>query len=110
MLNYKTIGKNIRECRRAKGLKQEALAEMVDLSVSYMSALERGVKLPRLETFVRIANTLEVSSDTLLCGVLSVQNKIIVSDLSQSLAGLPPAEQTRILHVIKTMISDIKSE
>ena len=46
-------------------MKQEELAEYVNLSPNYMSAIERGAKIPRLETFIRIANALNVPSDLL---------------------------------------------
>lgn len=107
-MEYTSIGKNIRKRRDELGLKQETLAEMVDLSVSYMGAIERGKKLPKLDVFIRIANALKVSSDTLLSGVLDVENQIIASELSSKLNELPENEQRRILNVIQTMISDIK--
>ena len=106
-MKYNTIGRKIRKCRDEKGIKQEKLAEMVNISVSYMGAIERGEKLPKLEIFIRIANALEVSSDTLLSGVLSVENKIIASELSEQLAKLPKNEQLRILTVVKAMMNDI---
>lgn len=105
-MDYKSIGFNIRKCRESKGIKRETLAEMVNLSVSYMSALERGEKLPKFDTFIRIANTLQVSSDFLLAGVLVVENQITASELSNKLVALPDAEQKRILNVLKTMIAD----
>lgn len=105
-MDYKTIGKNIRRCRESKGIKQETLAEMVELSSTYMGIIERGVKLPKLETFIRIANALEVPSDTLLSGVLTVGNQITASDLSKELSGLPPHDQKRILNVVRVMIED----
>ena len=46
-MDYKSIGRNIRQCREAQGITREKLAEMTELSVSYMSALERGEKLTR---------------------------------------------------------------
>ena len=105
-MEYKSIGRNIRKCREAKGIKRETLAEMTDLSVSYMSAIERGEKLPKLDTFIRIANTLQVPSDTLLADVLSVKNEIVASELAEKLTTLPAPEQKKILNVIKTMVAD----
>lgn len=108
-VSYESIGKNIRKYRKQMKATQEELAEMVDLSVSYMGAIERGQKLPQLKSFIRIANALHVSSDQLLSEVLNVQNEIIASDLSIELSKLPAADQRRILNVIKTMIDDVKS-
>ena len=65
-LNYKTIGKRIKLARKKKGLTQEALAEIIDKSPSYISYIETGRKQLSLETLVDIANTLEVSADDLL--------------------------------------------
>jgi len=81
---------------------------MTDLSVSYMSAIERGEKLPKLDTFIRIANTLQVSSDALLVDVLAVGNTIVASEVSDKLARLPSSEQRRIMNVLNTMIADAK--
>ena len=107
-MDYKSIGRNIRKCREAQGIKRERLAEMTDLSVSYMSAIERGEKLPKLDTFIRIANTLQVSSDALLVDVLAVGNTIVASEVSDKLARLSSSEQRRIMNVLNTMIADAK--
>ncbi len=104
----KSIGENIRNRRNELGIKQETLAEMVELSVSYMGAIERGEKIPKLEVFIRIANALEVSSDMLLSGVLKVGNQIVTSELSKELSGLSKIEQSRILNVVRTMVNDMK--
>ena len=66
-------------------MKQEELAEHVSLSPNYMSAIERGVKIPRLETFIRIANTLTVPSDMLLIDVLNTGNEIKSSMLAEKI-------------------------
>lgn len=105
-MDYKSIGRKIRKCREEQGIKRELLAEMTDLSVSYVSALERGEKLPKLDTFIRIANTLNVPSDTLLDGVLSVGSTIRASKLSDQIASLSSEDQRKIMNVVSTMIAD----
>ena len=55
-MGLESIGKNIRKFRVANHLRLEDLAEKVGLSVNYVGALERGEKLPSLETFINIAN------------------------------------------------------
>lgn len=106
-MEYESIGKNIRKYRNKLGITQSKLAEMVDLSDSYMGAIERGEKLPKLTVFIRITNALGTSSDQLLSDVLEVGNEIIASELSTQIAHLPKTEQRRILNVIKTMIDDL---
>lgn len=106
ILNLKQIGKRIQKHREALGMKQEELAEYVNLSPNYMSAIERGAKIPRLETFIRIANALNVPSDLLLIDVLKAGNVIKSSELSEKISKLPSDEQQRIFHVIEVMIKD----
>lgn len=43
-VNYKTIGAKIRKLRKSKGLTQERLAEMVDVSAAYIGHIERAKK------------------------------------------------------------------
>ncbi len=107
-MEYKSIGKNIRKCRDELGITQERLAEMVNLSVSYMGAIERGEKLPKLKVFISIANALKVSSDVLLSGVLDVGNQIIASELSEELSGLSKSDQIRIFNVLRAMIDNMR--
>lgn len=108
-MDYSTIGRQIRVKRLELRLTQERLAERCDLSVSYMGAVERGDKIPSLETFIVIANALGASSDDLLSGVLEQGNTIVASKLSTQLEGLPYLEQRRILNVVQTMIKDFET-
>ena len=65
-LNYKVIGKHIREVRQRNHLSQAMLSELVDKTPSYISYIESGIKSMSLDTFVLIANALGVSPDRLL--------------------------------------------
>lgn len=65
-LDYKAIGKHIREARRRNHLSQAMLAEAVDKTPSYISYIESGLKSMSLDTFVLIANALGVSPERLL--------------------------------------------
>lgn len=56
----KRVGLRIRQIRKQRGLTQEALAERSDRSVDGISALERGLVLPGLETLERLAEVLDV--------------------------------------------------
>lgn len=58
------------------GLTQEQLSEIVVLSPIHISVIEHGVKPPKLDTFVRIANALEVSADLLLQDSVEIASKI----------------------------------
>lgn len=103
-MNTSTIGKRIRKYREAKGWRQEDFAEKVGLSVTYTGMIERGEKVPKLETFITIANVLEVSADLLLADVLSTGYNIKSSEMTKDIASLSPSERDRIYSVVNAMI------
>ena len=71
-MSISSIGKRIRKYRESKGWRQEDFAEKIGLSVTYTGMIERGEKIPKLETFITIANVLEVSADQILADVITV--------------------------------------
>ena len=103
-MNLKAIGSRIKAAREKKGLTQESLSEIVDLSPMHMSVIERGVKPTRLDTFIRIANALEVSADELLQDVVDHSTESIASDLFTQIEALPKQEQQILLHCVKAYI------
>lgn len=54
------VGDRIRRYRTERGLTQEQLSESAMISVSYLSMMERGSRLARLETLLDIAVALQV--------------------------------------------------
>ena len=68
MLNYKLIGKRIKEKRKLCSISQAELAELSDLSVSYISHIENAKKKASLNSLVRISNVMEITLDSLLSG------------------------------------------
>ena len=69
-MELESIGRNIRKYRLMKKLRQEDLAEKADLSINYIGAIERGEKIPSLETLIVIINALGVSADMVLVDVV----------------------------------------
>ncbi len=69
-MDTKAVGKRISLYRDRAGLTQVALAEKIGCTPQHISAMERGVKTPTLETFVAIANALQARTDLLLQDVL----------------------------------------
>ncbi len=59
------LGKNIAKYRQKKGLSQEKLAEIVNLSREYITRVERGQKNISLKKLFAIADALEVDFSNL---------------------------------------------
>lgn len=103
-MDWRSIGENIRKKRLAKSWKQATLAEKVDLSNSYIGIIERGEKMPKLETFVHITNALDTTSDEILEGVLNRGYEIRMSEYIKKIGILPKEEQDRIYDVLDVML------
>lgn len=99
-MDTNSLGKNIRKYRLDKKLKQDQLAEKTDLSTAYIGMIERGEKIPSLESFLNIANALGVSADMLLCDLLSNSYEIKNTMLDQKLQGLSINERNMIYEMI----------
>lgn len=56
MIDYKTIGRKIRERRIACNLSQEKLAELCDVGTTHISHIETGNCIPSLKVFIAILN------------------------------------------------------
>ena len=74
------------------------------MSVTYTGMIERGEKVPKLETFITIANVLGVSSDLLLADVISVGYNIKPSEMSEKIESLTPSQRERVYSVVNAMI------
>lgn len=103
-----TIGKNIRKFREIKKLRQEDLAEKTDLTTNYIGMIERGEKIPSLETFINKLNSLGVSADMVLSDVLDNGYTVKDSLLNEKLEKLVPEDRNRIYEVIDTMMKHSK--
>lgn len=65
-IDYRKLGKRLKDKRKEQGLTQEKLAEYVNLSVSHLSLIENGNEKTSLQTIVNLANVLNISLDDLL--------------------------------------------
>lgn len=103
-MNFDSIGKNIRKFRLERNMRQEDLAEMTNLSANYIGMVERGEKIPSLETFISLANALNASADMILCDV--IENGYIVKNsvLTAKKEKLSHEERLRIYDVIDALL------
>jgi transcriptional regulator with XRE-family HTH domain len=62
----KRLGDRLRARREAHGLSQAKLAELACVTPNYVGLIERGERLPTLDTLVRLAKALDVEPGELL--------------------------------------------
>jgi len=85
-----TLGKNIKFFRFRKEYSQAALAERVDISITFLSNIERGLKFPKPDILSRLAAALEVEVHELFKAHIVPENSKelinrLVEDVSKNL-------------------------
>lgn len=106
-MRFHTIGRRIKNARVNAQVTQEELAEVVGCTPQHISAIERGAKTPRLDTFITIANTLHVSADALLMDELTHPADSLASEFSASVAHLSGETQFRLLRAVRAFSEEI---
>ena len=81
------LGLRIMQRRKQLGINQSELAEQIGLSEHQISNIETGRSYPRMKSFVRICEILEVNADYFISGAMKdeIDENIIdmISSLSQ---------------------------
>jgi transcriptional regulator with XRE-family HTH domain len=63
------FGENLARCRRRAGMSQEELGVRASLHRTEISLLERGTRLPRIDTAIKLAGALELPLSELIEGI-----------------------------------------
>ena len=71
------VGKVIQRYREKKGLSQEVLSGFADIGRTHLSAIERGIRKPTLDTFFKIAEALNMAPSELM---KLIENEIKVAE------------------------------
>lgn len=74
-LNYLLIGLRIKKLRKAQKITQDKLSELAGISPQHLSQIESAKTKLSLPVLVNICNVLGVTSDRLLCDVLTAETK-----------------------------------
>ena len=104
-MDYYAIGQRIRKIRKARGLSQEQLSEMVGISVTHMSHIETGNTKLSLPVLVDLANALEVRTDDLLYDKVTAER----STATDTIVQLLEACTTQQLRVIEDLVKAAKA-
>jgi transcriptional regulator with XRE-family HTH domain len=63
------FGENLRRCRRRAGFSQEELGLRSSLHRTEIGLLERGARVPRIDTLIKIASALAIPPAELIGGI-----------------------------------------
>lgn len=109
-MDYKRLGERIREERLRLNLTQAALAEAIDISDTYMGAIERGERSLTLETLVRLVNRLGVSVDYMLVDSVVDNDSNIMEQFRQIIDCQPLKRKQMAINVLRTIFSHLDNE
>lgn len=109
-MDYKRLGKRIREKRQRLNLTQAQLAEEINISDTYMGAIERGERSLTLDTLVRLANRLGVTVDYLLSDYVSDTDSNIVEQFKQIIDCQPLERKQMAVNVLRTIFSYFENQ
>ena len=97
-LDYNIIGERLKKARVEKNMTQEKLAEQLDVSIAFLSRIERGSSHINLKRLTQICEILGVSEGSILNGVSSNSNNYLTSEFND------------ILNSVSSKINFIKKE
>ena len=80
------------------------MAERVDVTLYYMGEIERGIKTPSLDLFIRLVEVLDVSADYLLRDKVSMGNVYGDKRMARKLENLTPRQRAAVEALIDTYI------
>ena len=103
----KGMGKAIRRYREEAGITQERLAELVDISTNHLGAIEREVKTPTMETFVKLLNVLGAEPNEVLKEVIPLTRMEHTSVVEGKLERLKPKKQESVLRMLDVIIEEM---
>ncbi len=113
-----TVSTNIRKYRKNNGLTQEELAEVADISLSFMGMIERSKRIPSVDTLLKIVKTLNITFNDLFFSDITTTHKslrlsekygtkyaaqpdIIDKRIASLISRLPTSKKRVLLKIIK---------
>lgn len=100
------IGQNISELREAAGFTQDALAERLEISKSFLAHIEQGDRSFSVHTLSSMAEVLGTSADAILFGHTLTSDAI---DIAVAMEGLNATDSAVILKVVRDLAAYLKN-
>ena len=106
-INYPLIGNRIRMARKAKGLTQGELSELINISVSYMSRVENGKTCPNLQRIAEIATILDADLGELVSGSNEADD-YLKNDFFRIMKNCNNTERSLVYSIICDVLKNIR--
>lgn len=107
ILERAALGKRIRESRISKGYTQQELADRAEIGVVYISEIERGIKMPSLNIFIKIVDALDVSADYVLRDELPSGEGYVYDEITCKLQGITPKQRKAVTAILTAYLCNM---
>lgn len=104
-LDYNIIGERLKEARVNKKYTQENLAEKLDVSVAFLSKIERGKSHINLKRLSQLCDILGVSEGYILNGASNTQEYLSL-EFNSILENVSPQKQKLIYKIAKVIAEE----
>ena len=107
-IDYKVIGKRIQAERKGAGITQESLAEKLDVSIGYVSQVERGITKISLDLLAAIADILNCDIALLVTGTSLNDGQYLASETAKNFKLLNNSERRLVDGFINLLLENRK--
>ena len=104
-LDYNVIGQRIKKARLERELTQEKLAEKLDVSIAFLSRVERGNSRISLKRLNQVCDVLGVTEGDILNGVSENSKNYLSTEFNELLTNVTPDKQ-KLIYKIAKIISE----
>ena len=108
-INTDSIGSQIEKYRNLKKMTKAQFAKALGVTPAYISLIEHGKKLPKMETFIRMLNILDAPADDILRDVLNGAIPRQATFVQCAVSSLPLFKQRLALDLLLKTVEVLKS-
>lgn len=108
-LDYTIIGERIKKSRIENNLTQENLAEKLNVSVAFISRIERGTTRLNLKRLSEICSILNIDEGTILNGTSTDSTNYLSDEFYDLFKNCPKETQRLIYDIARLIINDNKN-
>lgn len=105
-LDYTIIGERLKKARLEKNLTQEQLAEQIDVSIAFLSRVERGSSHINLKRLTQICNIPGISEGLILNGASEDSSDYLNADFKEILEKASPDKQKLIYKIAEIIVNE----
>ena len=100
-VDYKLIGNRIKLKRKSMNMTQEVLSEKLDVTIGYVSQVERGITKISLDLLGAISSILECDIASFITESATNSSEYMESELFSEIRKLDSKKKKYILEIIK---------